>query len=336
MIRHLSAAVFAACLLNAAPAEQSANVERLMEANHWKQARQIVAARLQSNPNDAQAHAWMSKIKSSFGDLDGALAEGEKAVTLDGSKVAYHGQLAEANALLADVSNPLKGYSYVRKMKKELEAAYAIDHNHVDTLLVDMMFSWKAPSIAGGDKQKAKRIAEQITSVSPSWGYLAQARLLESSGNDAAIESVLKKAVQANPSFYRARFNLATFYCCKATHKNNELAEKAALDAIALDPTEVGGYAILAQVYAREKRWSDLDALLVRAEKSCPEDLSPYYSAASALVETGQDFPRAERYVAKYTSQPVEGRAPSVREARTLLNTLHARQGGKPLTANLP
>ena len=232
-----------------------------MEAGHWKRARQISLDRLKTSPNDAQAHAWLSKIASSFGDLDTAVREADRAVALEPKNAAYQGQYAEACALMADRSSAVKGLVYVHRMKKAIEASLTADPGHVDTMLVEMMFSWKAPMVAGGDKQKARRVADEIQRVSPAWGYLAHAQLADFQGDVAGAESALRKAVQADPSFYRSRVLLAKSFCeAPAPCRSPRDAERFAMDAIALDPAAEGGYNVLAQSYVLQKRWAELDA----------------------------------------------------------------------------
>lgn len=310
-------------------AETPAQVESLLELGHFKRARAVAEAQLRANSGDAQAHAWMAKILINFNDMDGAVAEAEKAVALNPKSAAFQGQLAEACAMMADKSNPLKGFTYVRRMRKAIETALALDPKSIDTLLVEMMFSWKAPAIAGGDRKQAVRIADRIVSISPVWGYLAHARLLQDQGQDEVTENWLKKAVQAAPDFYRARVSLARFYCCTARVKHLDLAEKAAHDAIAVDPSASGAYEVLARVYATQQRWAELDALVVRAERAVPDDLGAYEVAARTLLDIGQDFRRAERYLNKYLSQPAEGRQPSHAEALWVLANLYIKEGRK-------
>jgi cytochrome c-type biogenesis protein CcmH/NrfG len=309
------------------PTSGQGPVDALIESGHWKRARLAAEARLRANPNDAQAYAWLSKIKSSFGDLEGAIEDGERAVALNPNNAAFHGQLAEACGMMADRSSFLKGLVYARHLKKEVAAALAIDPNHIDTLLVQMMYAWKAPSVAGGDRDEAWRIAAHIGQVSPAWGYLARARLAQDEGNDKAVEAELQKAVAADPSFYRARLALARFYCCTAQNKRYDLAEKIASDAIAMDPSNVGGWEILARVYAAQRRGSELSTALARAESAVPDDLTPYYAAANVLFDNGQDFPHAEQYLQRYLGQEAEGREPSQATACWLLAELYEHEG---------
>jgi tetratricopeptide (TPR) repeat protein len=271
----------------------------------------------------------LSKIESSFGHLETAIEEAERAVELNPNSAAFHGQLAEACGMMADRSSLLKGIVYARRLKKEVAASLAIDPDHVDTLLVEMMYDWKAPTVAGGDRNRAWQIAAQIGKVAPAWGYLARARLAQDEGNDKEVETALRKAVDADPSFYRARLALARFYCCTAQQKRYALAEQVARDAIALDASNVGGWEILARVYAAQKRGAELNDALTHAESAAPDDLTPYYAAASVLFETGQDFTHAEQYLQRYLAQSVEGREPSLADAYWLLAELYEHEGRK-------
>ena len=313
----------------ALPGQNTAAVEAMMEAGHWKRVRQIATARIQTNPTDPVGHAWLAKVRITFGENSGAIAEAERAVSLEPRNAAYQGHLAEACAMMADRSTPIRGLFFVRCMKKAIDASRAADPRHIDTMLVEMMFTWKAPSVVGGDRKKAQRIADTIQSISPVWGYLAHARLLQDSGDDRTTENLLLNAVKADPSFYRARAALARFYCCTAKMRRMADAEKVAREALALDPSAAPGHEILARVLAAGQRWSDLEAALARAESAVPDDLTPYYGAAQSLIETGQDFRRAEKYLNRYLGQPPEGREPTHAEARWLLAILYEKEGKK-------
>ena len=300
-----------------------------MEAGHWKQITRIASDRLRSNPKDAQAHSWLAKTRLSYNDPEGAVVEAEKAVAIDGGNAAYHAQLGEAYAMMADKSSSLKAVVFVHRMNHELEAALAINPRQVDALLIQMMFCWKAPLLAGGNRQRAISIADNVVGFLPSWGYLAHARLLEGKGEDATQEAYLKRAAQADPSMVRPRLWLADFYCFQAQTKRLDLAEKEARLALAIDPSAGQAYKVLAHAYASQKRWAELDRVLVQADSAAPDDLSPYYSAAEALIEIGQDFMRAERYLQKYLSQPPEGKQATPAQAHWLLADLYKREGRK-------
>jgi tetratricopeptide (TPR) repeat protein len=310
-------------------ADKPSAVDLLMEAGHWKQIARIASDRLRSNPKDAQAHSWLAKTRLSYNDPEGAVVEAEKAVAIDGGNPAYHSQLGEAYAMMADKSSSLKAVVFVHKMNRELDAALAGNPRQVEALLVQMMFCWQAPLLAGGNRQRALAIADNVVSFLPSWGYLAHARLLAGKGDDARLESYLLKAAQADPSMVRPRLWLAEFYCFQAQSKRLDLAETEARLALAIDPSAGQAYKVLAHVYATQKRWAELDHVLAQADSACSEDLSPYHSAAEALIEIGQDFNRAESYLQKYLTQQPEGRQPTHAQAHWLLADLYKREGRK-------
>src|SRR5882672_5937024 len=229
---------------------RSNSADSLMEAGHYKRARTLVGARLRANPNDSYALFLESKIKQSFGDFPGAIASAERAVALEPHNANYHAQLAEVYAFSADQASWLRGINLVHLMKREIAASLAIAPKHTDTLLVSMMFCLRAPKFVGGDKRKARAIAGEIVQSDPNWGYLAEARLLENSGDDAHLEALLKQAVEINPLHYRALYELARFYCCAAIRKSFGTAESTSRQAMQIDPSRVGAFDLIARVYA--------------------------------------------------------------------------------------
>jgi tetratricopeptide (TPR) repeat protein len=299
---------------------KASSADSLMEAGHYKRARAVVAARLRTNPNDSYALFLESKIKQSFGDFPGAIVSAERAVALEPHNADYHAQLAEVYAISADQTSWLRGVNLVHLMKREIAASLAIAPKHTDTLLVSMMFCLRAPKFVGGDKRKARAIAGEIVQSDPNWGYLAEARLLEDSGDDAHLEGLLKQAVEVDPTHYRARYELARFYCCAAVHKNLAASESTSRQAMQIDPGRVGAFDLIARVYAAARRWTELDAILGQSEKAVPDDFAPYYQAASILIQNGSDRPRATAYLRKYLSQEPEGREPTRAQAQSLLS----------------
>jgi len=306
------------CIAVAAELTSATSPEVLMESGHYKRARVLVETRLRNTPNDAYALYLLSKIRQSFGDLPGAIASAQRAVALEPHNAAFHGQLAEVYAYTADESSWIRGIGFVHMMKREISSALSIDPKHTDTLLVSMMFSLRAPRLAGGDKKKALAVADEIIQNDPRWGYLAEARLLEDSGDDAKLESLLKRAVSTDPTHYRARVELARFYCCVAAHKDLAAAEREAREALGLDAGRAGAYDILARAYASLRKWADLEGVLAQSEKMVPDDLAAFYQAANVLIQQSSELSRASAYVEKYLNQDPEGREPTRLQALNL------------------
>ena len=155
------------------------------------------------------------------------------------------------------------------KFRKEVEIAIELDPRNLDALDSMMQFKYQAPGLMGGSKDEARALADKITALNASEGYLAHAELAELEKNPAQMEAYFLKAVQANPKNYEAQTALAKFYS-QSPHAKYDEAAKHAQSALQFDPTRIGGYWILARVFALQQRWSDLEQFLASAQKSFP------------------------------------------------------------------
>jgi tetratricopeptide (TPR) repeat protein len=302
------------------------SAEALIEACHWKRARAILEPRVAANPRDAQAACLLSRVKLAFGDMDGALKSAQQAVALEDGNSNYHFQLAEVYGEMASSASMFAAAGFAKNFKSELEASLARDPKNLDALDDLMQYSFQAPGIMGGDKEKARAIAEKLVQLSPVRGYLAQAELAREAKDFAKVEEWFHKAVEADPKNYEAQTALAGFYT-QSSYRKTEGAEKHARQAVQLDPSRAKGYSILAKVLALELRWGELGNLLSTSERNVPDDLDPYFEAANALLESGVDLKRGEAYLRKYLAQEPEGEEPDVAHAHRLLGLILGKQG---------
>ena len=254
------------CFLAPARAADAGNAEALIEAGHWKRARAIVEPRVAANPRDAQAVWLLSRIKLAFGDLDGALVPAQEAVALEDGNSDYHLQLAEVYGEMAARASMFAAAGLAHKFKGELDASLARNPKNLDALDALMQYSYQAPGLMGGDKGKARSLADQLVQLSPVHGYLAEAELAREAKDEAKVEESFRQAVKADPKNYEAQTALAGFYT-NLSRRNTEEAEKHARDALRLDPSRAKAYSILAKVLALERRWNELEAVLAASEK---------------------------------------------------------------------
>ncbi|MGC9996014.1 MAG: tetratricopeptide repeat protein [Terriglobia bacterium] len=312
--------------LVSARAADPGKAEALIEAGHWKRARAIVEPRVAANPRDSQAVWLLSRIKLAFGDLDGALVPAQQAVALEDGNSDFHLQQAEVYGQMAARASMFAAAGLARKFKGELDASLARNPKNLDALDALMQYSYQAPGLMGGDKGKARSIADQLVQLSPVHGHLAQAELAREAKDEAKVEESLRQAVKADPKNYEAQTALAGFY----THlprRNTEEAEKHAREALRLDPGRAKAYSILATVLALERRWNELEAVLSASEKAVPDDLAPYFHSTNAVLEVGVELQRGEAYVRKYLGQEPEGEEPDAAHAHRLLGLVLEKQG---------
>jgi tetratricopeptide (TPR) repeat protein len=306
------------------------NAENLMNARHFKRARAIAQARLQSNPNDADALYILARVQLSQDHLDEAERIAERAVEVAPSFSEAHRVLGEALGLKAIKLNLVTGLAIARRGKKEGELALSLNPKSVDAAEFLASYYNVAPTVAGGGHEKAERMVDAIMQLDPCRAYLARATGAEEKKDVAGEEQWLKQAVQANSKNYEAVERLAQLYAGDDM-RNLAQAEKVARVALKLDPTRAGAYGILASVFAQQTRWEDLDSIVSQAEHAVPDDFAPYFEAAKALVASGKDNPRAERYLKKYLSQEPEGDAPQAGLVHWQLGLLMLKEGKKQL-----
>ncbi len=316
-------------LFVALPAAQSPAVD-LAEHGHWKRLKALIEPRAAANPNDAEAQWLLSRTRLAFKDVDGALAPAEKAAALDSKNVEYRWQLAQVVGEMASNASVFKQMGLAKRFKREVEAALALNPRHTASMTGLMEYLARAPGIVGGDKKKADEIPAQIMAVNKVDGCIAKVRLLQRQSPIPAgeIEQTWVQAVMADPARYEPHVNLASIYA-GGTAPRWELAEKEALTARKIDPDRAGPYAILAAVYATGERWAELDTVLAEAEKKIPDNLSPFLRASGALLTTGKDLARAERYARKYLSQDPEPNSTTPAVAHWRLGLILEKEGKK-------
>lgn len=299
----------------------------LMEAGHYKKARAIVEARFRANPNDAESLYLEARVKNAFGAPDEAIKLAERALELNKKSVNYHGALAQLYGDKAQQANFLEQVVFARKVKGHLDEAIALDPKNWKTRDGLIQYYLLAPSIVGGDKEKARQLADAAVQDDPAHGWLMQARIALQDQDYAKAESAYLSALKADPQSFAATVALGSFYLQDAV-KKYAMTEKYGRDAIRLDPTRAQGYSLVAaQLIYRGNTGADLDAVLAQGEKADPDDWSPYYFAAKTLIVVGKDFDRAERYLRKYLSQEAEGNAPKHAYAHWRLGQMYQKSG---------
>src|SRR5271157_10361 len=323
----LSASAFNFASATALAADPS--LDTLIKAGHWKRARPLAEQQYAAHPNDAHAAYQLSQVKEAFGDLDGALPLAEKAVSLDGSNADYHYQLAGVCGEKADAASFFQKAGWAKRFKAEADKAAALDPKNVDTRFALIEYYLQAPRLMGGDKSKAREMANQIAKADAGEGYVAELRLARENHDTATQAAVCGRALAAAIENYDALVSLAS-YCNLDPPQTFGAPEQVARRALKIDPDRAFGYATLARFYGRAGRLTDLDALLAEAEKNVADDLMPYYAAGNGLLAGNKDLPRAERYFRKYLGAVPEGEEPDLATAHWRLGLVLEKEGRKP------
>lgn len=289
----------------------AADPEVLADQGHYLRLKALVEPLVKANPADAQATYFLAEAEGALGNLDTGLKLAEQAVALDPKNAKYHALLAGTCGRLAQTSGLLKQLQFGRRAKKELDAALELDPNNEGALYGLALFYYAAPSMLGGDKQKAQAAADQLTKLNPVRGYLTQAKLANERKDPVAEEDFYKKAIAADATSYDAKIKLGTFYLTRDLGAAWELAN----EALTLNPGQADAWKLLAQVHVGTQCWEELRATLEAARAEVPDDLAPFYYSAVALEQSGHFFNWAAEFLDLYLSAPAEGEEPTVAEA---------------------
>lgn len=313
-------------ILAALVCQAQETADSLIEAGHWKRARALVDPRLREAPDDPDANFLSSQIHNAFGDNAAPLGLAERAVQLAPGVARYHRQVAEVQGVMAQHAGLFQQALLARRFRKEIDIAL-LDPRDAQARRDLLEFHLLAPGIIGGDPKKAETAAQQIAAIDAAEGFLAQARIAQFRKDPAQMEALLRRATEIHPTSYKALMALAQVYL-EPGHREEGAAETLAKRAVALDPGRVGGYSILASVYAGREDWRALDAILQSAAREDPDDATPYYRAAERLLSDNHDAARAGRYLRTYLAQEPEGNQPTAADAERELRSVNATKMG--------
>jgi tetratricopeptide (TPR) repeat protein len=313
-----------------APPQPPATATALIEAGHYRRATATLDANplaVDASPHDiAQREYLQSRIALGMGQFEPALQLAEKAVAAEPQNAAFHVQVAAASGRIAQHAGLLKQLSYAKRAKKALDDALSLEPKRPDAIYGMMMFNQFAPSLIGGDKAAAQKLAEDLTVLDPARGYLAQASLAHERKDAPAEAAMLNKAVAVNPDSYVAHMTYANFV--KHTEPvDTETVDEQTCLALLIDPTRSEAWQSLAELAVAAGCWQEVTGLLQTAERFNPDDDSPAYAAAAAMITAGKNLDTAQTLLTHYLEETPEGDEPSAGRAQYQLALLSQKRG---------
>ena len=175
-------------------------------------------------------------------------------------------------------------------------------------------------------------MVDQLIILDSTRGFALNAEL-DATNSDKAkgLTAVLedwKQAVATAPGSYIAHAGLSAFLVT-LNNDNLKWSEDEAKRALAIDPSRIAAYRLLAEICVLTGQWEKLDAALKRARTAVPDDLSPDFTAAQTIIDRNiqSQFARAEAYLRNYLSQPAEGLEPTMAVAHWRLGQVLEKEG---------
>jgi len=227
-VRRRLALASLALSFSSAAFSQTDKLPAIFQSDGLKQVESSIDPVKSHNPD---ALYYLSKIKEALHKTDEAVDLAETAVRLDHNQAKYHLQLAQVLSDKINHVSILKKISLAARIHSEFETAVKLEPENTKCLLGLMMFYQSAPSMVGGNKEKAQRIARQISAIDESMGYLAQAKLASAGNHKNEVEDLYWSAFKANPGNVDTVLALASYYASSA-QKRYDSAENYAEQAL--------------------------------------------------------------------------------------------------------
>jgi tetratricopeptide (TPR) repeat protein len=177
-----------------------AEIDKAWAAGDWDKVNAMSETLIKAGGDD-RALGWRlrSLLAMREGDSEKGVEYAEKAMKAGPESAQMQLHLGNAYAQrVNDVSIWKKG-GVAKKIKAAYERAYELDPENPEVLRSLIGFHREAPSIAGGDKERAEEIMQELWKVAPVDAAYTEAPAFIEAGNYAEARSIYKKAMALLP-----------------------------------------------------------------------------------------------------------------------------------------
>jgi tetratricopeptide (TPR) repeat protein len=187
-------------------------------------------ARLNANPNDAEAYHLLSRAYFSVQRWDDAISNGERATSIQPNNSDYHMWLGRAYGEKAGSSNFLVAAELAKKVRTQFEQAVQLNGSNLAARADLAEYYANAPGFLGGGKDKARAQASQVATTDPATSHWIRAIIADKDKNYDVAEQEFKATVQTSKDPAKRWLDLASFYRQRARMNEMEDAITKALN----------------------------------------------------------------------------------------------------------
>lgn len=198
------------------------------DQGQYGQAMTTLQSAQSQNPTSADTYFWMGRAFFEIHDYASAIAQFEKAISLDDNVSIYHQWLGRAYGSKAGKE---KSFFVARNAKGQFETAVKLDPSNVAARRDLADYCMQAPWIVGGSKDEALAQADAIANIDPVQGHLVRAEYdLNVLKNRPKAADEYRAVLAEKPNNVEPYLESAAFF-----GRQNELPEmKSVIDAVAL------------------------------------------------------------------------------------------------------
>ncbi len=271
----------------------------LIASGHIDEAVAVLHARLDRNPNDAEAYHLLSRAYFSVQRWDDAIANAARATSLQPANSDYHLWLGRAYGEKADSSSFVVAAELAKKVRAQFEQAVQLNGNNRDARADLAEYYVDAPGFLGGGKDKARDQADQLATTDPATSHWIRAIISEKDKKYDAAEQEYKAAIQTSKDPAKRWLDLASFYRQRSRISEMEDALNKALSVPNRDPYILYGAAEILQRAGRNFNGA-IQLLRTYLNSGDPTEDAPLFQAhyllGSLLEQNGNRTAAAQEY----------------------------------------
>lgn len=254
--------------------------KHFFKEHKYEDAKTLLETILEKDNKNHEAYFMLGKTYMALGEPEDATDSFEEAVDLQEDNADYHFWLGQAIALDAQASNPISQAMMAGDILDEFERAVELDSTHIPGRMGVIGFYLNAPSIVGGDLDKAKYNSNELLKYDEAKGRisLAQIYLKEEKMDSVEIQiKILEEKFRNDKSMSSVYNSLGYFYLGQG---NTAKAIKAFEKQVKLNPNSANAYDSLGDGYKADKRY---DEAILQYKKAL--EINPKFSASLENLE---------------------------------------------------
>jgi tetratricopeptide (TPR) repeat protein len=277
----------------------TSSARNLIDAGRIDEGIAELNSRLKSNPADAEAYHLLCRAYYSVQQWDDAIANAERAASLQPNNSDYHLWLGRAYGEKASSSNFLVAIELAKKVRTQFEQAVQLNGGNVAARSDLAEYYVDAPGFLGGSKDKARLQADQVAQADPATSHSIRSMIANKDKKYEVAEQELKAAIQASKDPAKRWLDLASFYRERSRMSEMQSAINSALSAPNREPCIL--YAS-AEILSRAGRNFDgaIELLRTYLNSGDPTEDAPLFQAhyllGSLLEKTGDRSGAAREY----------------------------------------
>lgn len=204
----LSGLLLFSAIAQADNAALTSQVQVLWQAKDYQAAKQLLVDKVNPKTKDAQLLALWGETEARLNNTDLAEELLKKAVKYDANNAEYQHWYATASCNKATTASMFSALGYAKRCKKAYEAALRLAPEHPRSYIALGSYLAQAPSIAGGDKDAALALANQLKTIDTLQGLLLEIKIIDfadASEFEQFLEQAAELKSRPEPYFYRAQ-----------------------------------------------------------------------------------------------------------------------------------